>query len=435
MSKDNINPVIKRIAVKADCVFAAPALIGSGFGEQTDSDILRDRDGHAFLPGSSVAGALLALAAEFEPFKEQDRISPLWFYDAELKSPGGECAKIIELDGVALEKENKVADEGKKYDYEAVDTGTEFALHFLLTIRALDKDSGYEELLQKLLGAIKSGGAAFGAKTRRGFGRVNCERIQSREFDLSPGNIDVLDAWLKFDRNTDNGWDDAETAEFSGDYATLTATLNIDGSIMIRDTKNIYEDLGAGEKAPDYKHISVDGKAAILGTSWAGSFRSGLYRLLSQKFPQKADQYLNDVFGFVKQNGAAAPSKVVFGASYLTAENPATDGYRDIMRVKIDRFTGGAADGALFFEKPWYGGKTALEVRYPKDREDIRELILLGFDALGRGIIQIGGETAVGRGFVKNLVVYDNNGQVEISGAKPELKARLENLEKEDETA
>ncbi|GHS92436.1 hypothetical protein AGMMS50276_00310 [Synergistales bacterium] len=449
MRKDNENPVVKRIAVKASCEFATPALIGSGFGENTDSDILRHNDGNAFLPGSTIAGVLCSLTKNKDKsndlFGALDSISPLWVYDAELYEPKDRNpAKVIELDGVALDRLNKVAIDAKKYDYEAVDCGTIFTLYFLLTIRARDKDKGYEDLLKQLLGVIKANEVAFGAKTKRGFGRVSCKKLLTREFDLASGNTDALDDWIKFDmRAADEEaaklWQEAQTIEYSGNYETLTVKLKLDGSIMIRDMRNIFDD----EKAPDYQHISVGGKPTILGTSWAGAFRSGLYRLLSQKYPEKAERYLDNVFGYVKEASGAdeaksEPSKVIFGASFLEESDKKTDGYRNITRVKIDRFTGGAADGALFSEKPWYGGKTELKVRYPKDCEDIRELLLLGFDALDKGLIQIGGETSVGRGFVKDVTVSDKSGNITINAPKPKLKDALENSknsEKAGETA
>jgi hypothetical protein len=119
------------------------------------------------------------------------------------------------------------------------------------------------------------------------------------------------------------------------------------------------------------------------------------------------------------------PSKVTFGASFLEVADKKTEGYRGITRVKIDRFTGGAADGALFSEKPWYGGQTSLEVRYPKGCDHIRELLLLGFEALDKGLITIGGETSIGRGFFN---VSDKNGNITLNTVKPNLKAALEKV-------
>jgi len=417
MRNENINPVIKRIAIKACCIFTSPALIGSGNDENTDNDVLRDSSDKPFLPGSTAAGVLQSLCSETSVlFGSDSRISPLWVFDSEVKG------EIIQLDGVALDRENKVALDQNKYDYEAVATGAEFTLRLLLTIRTNDNDEEFEKALKKLVGVLRSNNTAFGAKTKRGFGRVNCDEVYLQEFDLLPDNIEELMRWIDFDWELKTDWKPAESEAFDIDSETLSVNLRLDGSIMIRDTRNIYEDLNNNEKEPDYKHISIGRKPVILGTSWAGAFRSGLYRLLYPKFETKAAEYLDSVFGFVAQDDSQAEvSLVVFGASTLIAKDTGTHGYRTITRVKIDRFTGGAAEGALFTEKPWYGGETTLEVNYPKNREDIRELIILALEGIDKGLIQIGGESAIGRGFFKVLAV---NGEA-FSKLEQEPKQKL----------
>jgi hypothetical protein len=264
--------------------------------------------------------------------------------------------------------------------------------------------------------------------------------LVKREFVLSAGNRDELKDWLAFleyDEVTKSDgwtrtddWKEADTANFSSEYATLKAKLKLDGSIMIRDVGNIYDGLKDGEKVPDYKHISSGGNPVILGTSWAGAFRSGLYRLLKQKFPERTEAYINDVFGNVTEakggtEADASVSRVIFGASFLEELAGKEDGYRNITRVKIDRFTGGAANGALFNEKPWFGGETTLEIRYKKERNDVKELLLLGLDGIDKGLIQIGGESAVGRGFFKVTGVTVDGAETEIDKPKDELRKAI----------
>lgn len=401
MTKEKVNPVVKRVAIKVTCTFASPALIGSGFGENTDSDILRraankiGENGKPFLPGTTVAGTLLSLCPYAKMlFGVDDKISPLWVFDSDI------FGDIIELDGVALDRDNKIALDQKKYDYEAVATGAKFTIRLLLTFRKEDDKTNFNGLLKRIIGTLKSGTVTFGAKTKRGFGRVDCETVVAQEFDLSPGNTDELKRWIHFDWFATGGWGDAESESCAPDVRTLTARLKLDGSVMIRDTRNIYEGLKPGTKEPDYKHISVSGNPVILGTSWAGAVRSGLYRLLVSRFEDKAGKYIDSVFGYVNEDDKqAVASSVTFGMSTLEPVDKMVDGYRSIVRVKIDRFTGGAASGALFTEKPWYGGETTLEIRYPKDQDDIQELLILALEGIDNGFIQIGGESSVGRGF------------------------------------
>ena len=381
------NSITKRIAIKAECSFSAPALIGSGTDNNTDSDIIRDSMDTPFIPGSSIAGVLRSYITDAEPlFGNGDEASPLFVYDSEFKD-----YKVIELDGVAIDYENKIAKDGAKYDFEAIDTGAGFDICLLLNIRK--NDSTHEEKLKTLVGALKHG-ISLGAKTNRGFGRVQCDKVYCRIFDFT--NETGLSEWINFDRRTDKEWKSAEYNEFKDSCSVLRAELILTGSIMIRDNRNISSDA-------DYMHISSNGKPVIFGTSWAGAFRSGLFKMLKPRF-DNTEAYIDEVFGKKSNDNKDEDftvSKVVFCASFLEEINPIVNGYRSITRVKIDRFTGGAANGALFEEEPWYGGRTTLEIRYPKDRKDIEELILLGLCGIDRGMIQIGGEASIGRGFFK----------------------------------
>jgi len=430
MRNSNEKPVLKRIAIKAECCFTTPALIGSGLSENTDNDILRDKNDNAFLPGSTVAGVLKETVSDARMLFGEGNISPLWVFDAELIDSNDRAAEVIELDGVELDKVNKTAIDSKKYDYEAIETGSKFTLRLLLTIREKKSAEDFEDSLINIISALKSGYVAFGAKTRRGFGTVECNSAVKREFDLANGNIKELNDWIDFEWDT-GSWKNVDGGTFFDKSEAITAKLSLTGSIMIRDTRNIYDDLPSNGTVPDYKHISSNGKPVIFGTSWAGAFRSGLYRLLESAYPGKAKKYLDSVFGYVykkKEDGKeeSEPSEIIFDSSFLKKSNPRENGYRSVTRVKIDRFTGGAADSALFTEMPWYGGETTLRIRYTKGREDIRELILLGLDGLNKGIIQIGGESSVGRGFFEVIEVSGAAGSVD--GPKLELKTALENF-------
>ena len=79
-------------------------------------------------------------------------------------------------------------------------------------------------------------------------------------------------------------------------------------------------------------------------------------------------------------------------------------------RVKIDRFTGGAYEGALFTEQPLIGKPDSevelhLTLRVPCDAKepDQRELglLMLLLKDLWTGDLPVGGESGIGRGRLK----------------------------------
>jgi CRISPR/Cas system CSM-associated protein Csm3 (group 7 of RAMP superfamily) len=66
--------------------------------------------------------------------------------------------------------------------------------------------------------------------------------------------------------------------------------------------------------------------------------------------------------------------------------------------VKIDRFTGGTIDTALFDEEPVVGGRVGfdVEIRNPEAAE-VALLLMAARDLLD-GLMTLGGEASVGRG-------------------------------------
>jgi CRISPR/Cas system CSM-associated protein Csm3 (group 7 of RAMP superfamily) len=411
------NKIVKRIAVRADAKLLTPALIGSGEDGNSDIDIVRQADGKPFLPGSSLAGVLRSVLDGDESKKlfgytiksegrNESRISPLYTHDAEFEN-----AKVVVLDGVALNDDEKTAKPGAKYDYEAVDSGASFKIRLLLVIRENNKNENLEELFLKVLDALFAGDISFGGKGNRGFGRVECKSAKWLE-------IDTVNAWAQFD--WDGDWNSPKTKSLRTDYAskksTLTADLKLDGTIMVRDFNNIKDD-------EDYAHMCSNGVPVIFGTSWAGAIRHGLLNLIGAR----SKPFLDEVFGKMEMlNGkdVTTPSKVTVHASKLEGGN-----YFTVTRVKIDRFTGGASDGALFTERPYAGGTTTLTIEYPKGDKAIEELFSLAIEAMNKGLLTIGGETAVGRGMFKlgkDGVKKDNSTPIALDAPRTELAKKIE---------
>lgn len=414
------NKIKKRILIKAEITLVTPALIGSGESENTDNDVLLNSEGNPFLPGTAVAGVLRALLPEAAGNTlcgsiTNEKMSSLWTYDAPLKKKDNESADIVSLDGVAIDAEKKVAIPQAKYDFEAVAEGAVCALRLELVLREKDT-ADLEDNFKKLLAALAQGKVSVGAKTHRGFGKLSCRDIYRKEFDFE--QPDTLTKWLDFDWETAKWTDDENVLEalkkdaVDSDKETLTAELKLNGSIMIRDIKNLS---AAGE---DYAHISSDGKPVIFGTSWAGAFKNGLKRILGATFRDSIDCFFgaND-----PSSKKTTPSKVNFEVSHLKQKDESIEGYRLMTRTKIDRFTGSAADGALFTERPWYGGTCDLVVHYPKDCPLAKELLLLGVEAIDKGIITIGGETAVGRGYFNVEKVSIEGVEVKRNDEKPAI--------------
>ena len=393
MRSDNTNPIVKRIVVLCKMNLRSPVLVGGGESELSDRDVYVDANGEPLIPGTALAGVLrsslptceaeLLFGKSTNNADGMGRTSPLWVFDAPLKSSSGACAETIVIDNVALD-ENKVAKKGSKFDFQAVERGSVFDLRLMLIVRKddINKKHDLEAMLDKLLGQLDS--LYIGGKTSRGFGKLKCTKFYRQIFLTNEPKH--LDKWLEF------AWckfanDKLEIKVEQSKLAmaeSICASLNLDGTILIRDDYSITGDENTA-------HITSAGIPVIYGTSWAGAIRNGLARFLkSNEFD--CENYLSEVFGI------DATSQIRIDASYFGNDPKKYDKRHEVTRVKIDRWTGGAADSALFKTKPQFGGTVKLTIHYPRGNAAIRELLLLALEAINLGIITIGGETAIGRG-------------------------------------
>ncbi len=444
--------ITERWVVTGTLLLETPSHFGNGDADAlTDMPLLVDEvNQEPFLPGTSIAGALRNYLRErslgYGKKEEGDSLastlfggyrgndegaqSPLIVFDAPGHSAG------IELrDGVAIDSETRTAADEKKFDMQLLAAGSTFDLRFEL---AVNKES--KQLLNALataLQGLEDGQITLGARKRRGFGQVTVKDWHVWKFNLSEPK--ELLAWLASERN----WKNSRT-ELTGKSlleklgssvssvdkrksAHLTATFSIDGTLMIRSG------FGASDSGPDMVHLHSPraGKKervpVIPGTSWAGVLRQQalkIARTVSNNLEAPVDNNGRKVFKDKEKKKPLLMADVfvdrMFGPSAIERGNKDVKASRVhikeseiidsnslvMTRVKIDRFTGGAYESALFSEQPAIGKNETritldLELRDPKSVE--LGLVLLLLKDLWTGDLPIGGESGVGRGRLKGL--------------------------------
>ncbi|MBL8170420.1 MAG: hypothetical protein JNJ50_19835 [Acidobacteria bacterium] len=362
----------------------------------------------------------------------------------------GQAAGYELRDGVRIEPETRTAEDEKKYDTTLLAAGSKFALRFDLLIGlpegcTSDSDERFKDhrnqLLKSLataLNGLAAGEITLGARKRRGFGRCRVTEWAVRRYNLLDQN--ELLAWLAEGRT---GWAEAVKPSPPADIKTalgvkellqdnrrrlsLNAKFALDGSLLVRS--------GRPDEGPDMAHLqswrpAQNGKPEprpiIAGTSWAGVLRSRATQIahtlatngqtenatLQKQQRVRVADLIERVFG---------PADIRFGdrdikASRIeVAETEVGDkGIKRLeqTRIKIDRFTGGAFESALFSEEPLFGNQDSrltleLTLRLPDEgksgeRAEIGLLLLLLKD-LWTGDLPIGGESAIGRGQLRGV--------------------------------
>lgn len=382
----NKNPIIKRIFYYLQIKTTSPLSIGNGEDENTDNDLLLDGQGKPFIPGTSIAGVIsrythINIELEGNDYKQ----SPVYVSDARV-SPSTTVYTDIR-DGVSLD-DNRIAKDGSKYDFEVVRTNTFFDFRIEVVVRkndTIDMKKGIEDFI----GYLCNGEVSFGGKTTRGYGAVELEKVYCREFTQNNVND-----YLEFDPYKLDNYEDYEVSLDqlkidTSKYHLLKVHMRQNGGLIIRKYTTKPNDV-------DYEQIRLDDTTALIpGTSWAGPLRKQ-FHFYNQQITGN-DAIENQWFGYVDTStGTAQKSKIIIKESMLREGV-----FKEVARNKIDRFTGGTVETALFEERPYFNGETTLTIAVPK--EDGADYILGLFvlfilKDLRNGFMALGGEVSIGRG-------------------------------------
>ena len=392
---------------------SSPLALSSGESIQTDRDVARDGSGKPYIPASSIAGVFRELfARENGEEKTNDYFgmvevnkgqkaddakdyfnqieSRIVFYDACIIN---EDYHVSIRDGIGLD-ENKNVIKGAKYDMEILETGASFVTY--LEQDYYDEED--EDVSGKVAEYFKNGRISFGGKAMRGYGEISCDSVEEISFRFP----DDANKWLEFDVFGEDGvWRHIElNSERTGE---VSVRLKQRGGISIK--KYTTEPSTSEFTNPDMKQLTIhdnndkEGIPVIPGSSWAGAFRQ---RMRELGMDDETDKY---VFGYVRGDGKddKAKSRIRFNESKI--ENGS---WLTLSRNAIDRFTGGAKDGALFTERGYYNGETELIIGWDErpdksstknyDLDKARNCLASALADLNYGFLSIGGETSIGRG-------------------------------------
>lgn len=418
----------------------SPISIGNGDDILTDHDCLKNSKGYPFIPGTSLAGVFSHYLNDeqkqiFTPRLKDDKVdlstkliseykeeeifasksnadykqSPFFISDANifLESPQDKVVTSIR-DGIKLD-EYKITVDGAKFDFEIVETGTKFDFRIEVIARENDDISKMKDVINTILNGFNKGEILLGFKSKRGYGKVKLLNTKIREFEKS--QIDELIDFNKYDINEYKEYE-ISNSDKENRYDYIKVNLKQLGGISIRR-------YSAKAGNVDFEHVTSNGKPVIPGTSWNGLIRRQITEYLKSNLLSESGVVLTDWFGKEK-NGMQEAS-----ASNIIIEESVIDNYKKIslMRNKIDRFSGGSANRALFSEISYFNGITTLgikikkHIKQEKDNLKIIGLIALVIKDIDNGLIALGGQTSIGRGLFKVEDVTLNGQKMDLDEA------------------
>lgn len=399
------------IALSGILTAKTPFMIGSGESEGSDVDILRNKSGEVFIPGTSLAGVcrdyledigtetkyVFGYGATRESSDEKE--SSIIFYDAFSRN------KVYTSVRDAVRLERKVSKPGCKFDFEIAESKSTF--DFRIEINYHDPDIE-RKICEAIVSGFKKEGIRIGAKTTRGFGVFELDNVKHLYLNLSDKKD--MERYINF------SWKDVkEDFKFKDNeselYISLEDKLSLESFIFIRDYATLDRvELDTDSKFVDAKTLTNKyGDVVIPGTALAGVFRHHIERILDKvKYGNKV-KFLDNLFGYQTKDGDSkdaikSKSKIFFPEITISRKNITL---LNRTRTAVDRFSGSALQtGALFtgrvaYKKEEDNSAIYLKVQIRKDFHELelaKSLVLGCIEDLKNGYLAIEGNTSIGAG-------------------------------------
>lgn len=411
-----------KYVMQAELKLMSPLLIGGGFNDEADVEVIKLPDGKPYIPASSFAGRLRNEFRQFNSNEEQ--LNYLWgsnkFKDGQPKYQShliledlttNDETTITIRDGVKIVAETGIAKKGSKYDYQIVEPGVSFKLYVEATLRDIDeiKSDDFEVSLKLLCALIKSPNIRIGALTNFGFGKLSCSCFNIYKFEF-PKNSKEWFTYLS-DETSPNLWD----WEKSGKKIDLIPHNNfaIKACFQLK-TSLLTATYGVNPNEPDKAQLKSNNQFILTGKSIKGAVRHRALKILSTKLDRiKAEEYLKNMMGWVNPD---KPEEDAIRSRLRIEESNINDSVKgqEQPRIKINRFEGGTSKSALFnSEAVWRNGDKSFSLEFTLEKQHNWEagLLLHILKDLWTGDLAIGGEKNIGRGVLMGksaLITWEN---------------------------
>ncbi len=419
--------------VTIECV--TPLSVGTGESDfLTDSTVAIDCNGMPYIPGTAIAGVVrhaLVNKSILGFWGKHDRGSQIAFSEARMIGQDGKV-----LDGLAeipnevfyefyrnlpirqhtAITEKGVAKEHCKFDEQVVPIGTRFRFE----IEMLSKNENDYESFKQVLETLNYSSLRIGSGTRNGFGKIDVKECVCRKFDLS--NKKDLDDYIQKSSslNSDLQGDITQIGKKNGEaWVEYTLSFSPVNFFMFGsgygddevDDVPVKENIVVwnNSKAAITKNFTLIPATSIKGAlshrvayyynKQVGNFADKLSRMEIGNWTGTKNDAVAALFGEDEdgKNKKIRRGNVLFEDVFICESDIKEQIFP---HVKIDRFTGGTIDGALFQEKASTTQKQITMHIYVNKivSNEARMAFESALDDLCQGALPLGGNVNKGHG-------------------------------------
>jgi len=421
-----------------------PLAVGSGEKNSiTDQVIARDVNGLPYIPGTAIAGIIRHAIGEetaksFFGYggnkKGTGKGSEIIFSSAQIMNEYGEAVEglidkstksvyLENFDELPIRQHVRINSKGTaekrgKFDEEVVYKGTRFCFE----VELFSKNNA-DENFQKVLNELSKNTLRIGGGTRKGFGEFKITDYKVRTLDFKK-EMDLVDYINKTSSLNDSDfWKDEKlnahyTLNFNhpDDWTTYQLVLRPDDFFLFGS--------GFGDEDADMISVSekyfdwstgkpevVEDAVLIPGSSVKGALSHRIafhYNKIKKYFAGDPDAKtgidnyaVHTLFGYSTPDDKTVVRGNILVSDLIQAK--LNEQKKTLNHVSIDRFTGGAIEGALFSENVIYGKGETYTLNFTvlndaiKD-DDVKNAFENTLHDITTGLLPLGGGSNRGHG-------------------------------------
>lgn len=433
---------IVRMTVEA----ATPLAVGTGKSCDilTDAPVAKDVNGLPYIPATSIAGVLrhaMGLAVdqtEGNPFgyisKSNDNDdsghgSDIIFTDAVMVGKNGKALDGIQdidwndefyraFQDLPIRQHVRIdhkgtAENNGKFDNEVVYKGTRFVFEIELV-----SDNDNDNHIEKAIEHLRYCTLRIGGGTRKGYGRLNVVKCQQASLNLA--KPEDLEKYLKKSSSLAEEWagfteiseteslDDSKWTHYQLKLKPLDFFMFGSG-MGDSDADNVYVSeyvVSRGESVDSNKRVLIPGSSVKGAIAHRTAYH---YNKIKGNFAGKTEpkeitgsnnEAVAAIFGEKKSDNTFTRGRILIDDVIKGQAEPKS---KPFFHNKIDQFTGGTMDGALFQEKVIYDKDTEYTFDIYVENsaladDDIKKAFVQSLRDICTGLLPLGGITNRGNG-------------------------------------
>lgn len=424
---------------------ATPLAVGTGKGSDilTDAPVAKDVNGLPYIPATSIAGVLRHAMGYVDNKTDGN---PFGYIDGADNDDSGHGSDIIFTDAVMVGKDGKAldgiqnidwddefyrafqdlpirqhvrindkgtAENNGKFDNEVVYKGTRFVFEIELV-----SDNDNDNHIEKAIEHLRYCTLRIGGGTRKGYGRLNVVKCQQASLNLAkPEDLEkylkksssLAEEWAGFTKISETeSLDDSKWTHYQLKLKPLDFFMFGSG-MGDSDADNVYVSelvVSQGESIDNNKRVLIPGSSVKGAIAHRTAYH---YNKIKGNFAGKTEpkeitgsnnEAVAAIFGEKKSDNTFTRGRILIDDVIKGQAEPKS---KPFFHNKIDQFTGGTMDGALFQEKVIYDKDTEYTFDIYVENsaladDDIKKAFVQSLRDICTGLLPLGGITNRGNG-------------------------------------